>query len=91
MNKKHLTLIVALATAGTLNLINLNAAELALSPKALANQPKTTASTTAEPNLLARNPDIAASPKVLANFPQMAHNQHPQAFKPMVGCVCCKP
>ena len=91
MNTKHLTLILALAAAGTLNFTNLNAAESARSPKVLANQPKATAPTTADPNLLARNPDIAASPKVLANFPQMARKQQAQTSKPMVACACCKP
>ena len=91
MNTKHLTLIIALATAGTLNLSNLNAAEPALSPKANANQIKTVAATIADPNLFARNPDIAASPKVLANFPQLARGRQAQPAKPMAACACCKP
>lgn len=90
MNIKHLTLIIALATAGTLNLTNLSAAEPALSPKAKANQIRTGAVTTTEPNLFARNPEIAASPKVLANFPQLARGHQAQPAKPMVACACCK-
>jgi hypothetical protein len=90
MNTKHLTLILALALAGTLNLSNLNAAESARSPKAVTNQTKCAAVTVADPNLLARNPDIAASPKVLANFPQLARGHKAQPDKPMAACTCCK-
>jgi hypothetical protein len=90
MNTKHLTLIIALATAGSLNLGFLNAAEPALPTKVPTNQTKCAAVTTAGPNLLARNPEIAASPKVLANFPQLAHSQHAQPTKPMMACSCCK-
>ena len=90
MNSKYLIILIGLAAAGTLNLTNLNAAESARSPKVLANQPKTPACTTSDPNLLARNPDIAATPKVLANFPQMARSQHAQTSKPRVACACCK-
>jgi hypothetical protein len=46
--------------------------------------------TTADPNLLARNPEIAASPKVLANFPQLARGHQSQPVKPMAACACCK-
>ena len=91
MNTKNLTLIIALAAASTLNLINLNAADLALSPKARANQPKPAAVTTGDPNLLARNSEVAASPKVLANFPQLARGHTAQPGKPMAACTCCKP
>lgn len=90
MNTKHLTLIIALATAGTLNLTNLNAAEPALSQKALPNETNCAAVIVAGPNLIARNPNIAASPKVLANFPQLAHRQHAQPAKSMMACSCCK-
>ena len=90
MNTKHLTLIIALATAGTMNLGHLNAAEPAFSTKAPTNQTKCAAVTTADPNLLARNPEIAASPKVLANFPQLALGHQSQLVKPMAACACCK-
>ena len=90
MNIKKLTLIVGLATAATLNFNSLNATELALSPKAKANQIRTAAVTTAEPNLFASNPEIAASPKVLANFPQLARGHQVQPAKTMAACACCK-
>jgi hypothetical protein len=90
MNTKHLTLIIALATAGILNLTNLNAAEPALSQKAPTDHAKCAAVTVADPNFFPRNPNIAASPKVLANFPQLAHSQHAQPTKPMMACSCCK-
>ena len=90
MNTKHLTLIIALATAGSLNLGFLNAAEPALPTKVPTNQTKCAAVTTADPNLLARDPEIAASPKVLANFPQLARGHQSQPVKPMAACACCK-
>lgn len=90
MNTKHLTLIIALAIAGTLNLTSLNAAEVAPSQKAPTDHAKCAMVTVADPNLFARNPNIAASPKVFANFPQMARSQHVQMAKQMAACSCCK-
>ena len=91
MNTKNLTIIVALAAAATLSNISLNAVEPALSPQAKACHTKTVPVTTADPNLLARNPEVAASPKVLANFPQMAKGRNAQPNKAMAASSCCKP
>ena len=91
MPTKILTVIVALAAVATLSTFNLNAAEAAPAPEAAACQRKTVQVTTTDPNLLARNPAIAASPKTLANFPQLAKVHAPQPNKPMATCSCCKP
>jgi hypothetical protein len=91
MKTKNLTIIIALVTAATLSTINLNAAEPAPSPQAKTCHIQTAPVTTADPNLLARNPDVAASPKVLANFPQMAKGHKPQTKMAMAACSCCKP
>lgn len=91
MNMKHLKIIIALALAATVNIINLNAADLAASPKVKASQPKTASAAPAEPNLLARNSDLAASPKVLANLPHLAKAHTSPPAKMMAACSCCKP
>jgi hypothetical protein len=90
MNTKHLKIIITLALAATVNLINLNAADLAASPKAKASQIKTAQATVYEPNLLVRNSDLAAGPKVLANLPQLAKARTTRPTKTMVACSCCK-
>jgi len=82
---------MALATIGTLSIGHLNAAEPALSLKAKVTQAKTAPVTAADPNLLARNSEVAASPKVLANFPQLARGHKTQPDKSMAACTCCKP
>jgi hypothetical protein len=46
MNMKHLKIIIALTLAATVNIINLNAADLAASPKVKASQLKTAPATT---------------------------------------------
>ena len=88
---KNLTLIVALATVATLSTLNLNAAEPAPAPQATACHAKTVQTTTADPNLLARNPAIAASPKTLANLPQLGKAHAKQPSTPVLACSCCKP
>jgi hypothetical protein len=91
MNTKYLKIIIALALAATVDLINLKAADLAASPKVKASQLKTAPATPNEPNLLARNSDLAASPKVLANLPQLAKARTTPPTKMMTACSCCKP
>ena len=91
MNTKYLIAFIALAAAATLTTLDLNAAEPAPSSQATACHTKAVPVTTADPNLLARNPDVAASRKVLANFPQMAKGHKPQPAKTMAACSCCKP
>jgi hypothetical protein len=91
MNTKNLTLIIALATVGTLGTINLNAAESALSPTAKGCHATCTPVTTANTNLIARKSEVVASPKVFANFPYLAGGHKIQPSKPMVACTCCKP
>jgi hypothetical protein len=90
MNTKHLKIIITLALAATVNLINLNAADLAASPKGKASQIKTAQAMLYEPDLIARNSDLAASPKVLANLPQLAKAHTTLPTKTMVACSCCK-
>lgn len=91
MNIKHLKTIIALALAATVNIINLNAGDLAASPKVKASQLKTAPAAPPEPNLLARNSDLAASPKVLANLPHLAKALTSPPAKMMAACSCCKP
>jgi hypothetical protein len=91
MNTKHLKIIIALALAATINLLNLNATELAASPKVKASQLKTAPAAPAEPDLLARNSELAASPKVLANLPHLAKAHTSAPTKLMAACSCCKP
>jgi hypothetical protein len=90
MYKQTLTLIVALAAVATLSPLTLTAAEPAPSPKAACTQCQTRQAVSADPDLLARNPAIAASPKTLANFPQLAKVHTPQPNQALAACACCK-
>ena len=91
MNTKHLKIIIALALAATINLLNLNAADLAASPKVKASEIKTAPAAPNDPDLLARNTDLAASPKVLANLPHSAKSHTSPPTRMMAACSCCKP
>ena len=91
MNTKHLKIIIALALTATVYIINLNAADLAASPKVNASQLKTAPAAPAEPDLLVRNSELAASPKVLANLLHLAKAHTSPPTKMMAACSCCKP
>jgi hypothetical protein len=91
MNTKNLALIIALATAGTLNLTSLNAAEPALAPQVKACHTPAAAVTTSDASLATPSYTVAASPKVFASFPYLASGHKAQPAKPMTACSCCKP
>jgi hypothetical protein len=90
MNKRNLILSPALVAAVAASIIALNATEPVLSPKARADQMKAAPAAVANPNLPARNSQVAASPKVLANFPQLAPGHEGPAEKAKAACTCCK-
>jgi hypothetical protein len=87
---KNLTQIITLAAGLAFSLINLNAAEPVLSPKAKADPSKPVPVSTADPELRARKFEVAASPKVLANFPYLARGGKGAPSRLMAVCSCCK-